>query len=124
MLGCAGPTLIGTQLGHSFYHLFPTYLVHSSLLSRKKMPHFSYVSSVKDENFPAQLSSCPPDRSLASLQAPCWLNRGVFSGPRWHRLWKPHSQSRTSLLAFHSCVSPNEVMSECKRVLLPALAGE
>lgn len=64
MVGCTGPTLTGTHLGHPFSprlsYLFGKLL---AALQEKKKSHFSYVSSVKDETFPAQLSSCPPDLS-------------------------------------------------------------
>ena len=33
---CTGPTLIGAQLDYPFPHLFPTYLLSSWLLSKKK----------------------------------------------------------------------------------------
>lgn len=47
MLGYTGPRLIGTQLGHPFSHLFPTYFLFSKVLlpSRKrKKSHISLMS--------------------------------------------------------------------------------
>ena len=45
MLVCTGPTLIGAQLDYPFPHLFPTYLLSSWLLSKKKKNcHISLMS--------------------------------------------------------------------------------
>lgn len=50
--------LIGPLNLPCIFYLFGKSL---AILQKKKMPHFSNVSSVKEENFPAQWSSCPPD---------------------------------------------------------------